>query len=173
MIIVRHAESEWNRYFGRLAIDPGIADPPLTPKGRLQAAEAAERLAGMKIARIIASPYRRTIETARIIGDILGLDITIEPLVRERCAFSCDQGTPPAELAADWPGIDFSMLEEVWWGGRIESQDAIEARGRAFLAASAGLPDRDRVAVVSHWGFIRAITGQSVGNAHILRLPAP
>ena len=30
MILVRHAESEWNVHYGRTRIDPGIADPPLT-----------------------------------------------------------------------------------------------------------------------------------------------
>ena len=34
MILVRHAESEWNRHYSRTRIDPGIPDPPLTADGR-------------------------------------------------------------------------------------------------------------------------------------------
>ncbi|MGH6912651.1 MAG: phosphoglycerate mutase family protein, partial [Geminicoccales bacterium] len=45
MILVRHAESEWNRYFSLTRVDPNIPDPPLTEVGRQQAEELIERLA--------------------------------------------------------------------------------------------------------------------------------
>ena len=106
MILVRHAESEWNRHFSRTRIDPGIPDPALTRAGRRQAARLVERLAEAEITRLMASPYRRTLETATIVGKALGLSIAVEPLIRERCVFSCDQGTPPARLAARWPDLD-------------------------------------------------------------------
>ena len=68
MILVRHAESEWNRHFSRTRIDPGIPDPPLTSRGQRQAAQLAQQLAESKVRRLVASPFRRTLETATIIA---------------------------------------------------------------------------------------------------------
>lgn len=173
MILIRHGQSEWNVPFGAYRIDMGIPDPELTDVGRDQAKLAAERLAERGATRLVTSPYRRTLETAEIIGGILALDIEVEPLVRERCAFSCDQGSSPDKLGKRWPGIDFSSLGEVWWGGGIESAAGIAQRCQQFHQISADWPDRDGVAVVSHWGFIRAATGQMVENAEIVHWPRP
>jgi len=165
MILVRHAESEWNRHFSRTRIDPGIRDPALTDVGRAQAEHLVEQLAAAGARRLLASPYRRTLETATIVARRLGLEITVEPLVRERCVYSCDLGTPKSRLAPDWPHVDFAHLDELWWGAPIESEASIRRRARAFHAKSEALADRAEVAVVTHWGFIRALTGHEVANA--------
>lgn len=168
MILVRHGEGSWNRPFHDCRIDTAIHDPALTERGREQALIVAEKLALEGVTRLVASPYRRSLETASIIAGRLGLDITVDPLVRERCAFSCDQGSPASLLAKDWPVIDFSGLEEIWWGRRIESQASIERRVGQFARAITRASDWRRVAVVSHWGFIRASTGEAVGNAELV-----
>jgi len=170
--LVRHGQSEWNVSFGAWRIDAGIPDPSLTELGREQARLTAERLAPHDIRWVITSPYSRALETAEIIATHLGVDIRVDPLVRERCAFSCDQGKSPGDLAERWPCIDFSALDEVWWGGAIESVDSIKQRCRRFFEATRDLPDRDRVAVISHWGFIRVATGRMVENAEIVHWPA-
>lgn len=168
MILLRHGESEWNRYFGTLRVDPGIADPSLTERGRAQAEAAAERLRERTIERLVTSPYTRTLETAQIIARSLGLDILVEPLVRERCAFSCDQGAAAHVLAQRWPDIDFDGLPPRWWGSRIESHEALAARAATFAQRLAKDERWRHTAIVSHWGFIRALTGHSVGNAQIV-----
>ena len=170
MLLVRHGESAWNRRFGPTRIDPGLPDPGLTPLGEEQASKAAELLAGRGIVRLVASPYRRTLQTAMLIAARLGLPVAVEPLVRERCAFSCDLGSDPAELAREWPGLALDALPAVWWGGRIESEAALERRCRVFYERASGWQDKNAVAVVSHWGFIRALTGKAVGNAEIVTL---
>jgi broad specificity phosphatase PhoE len=170
MILVRHAESEWNRHFSRTRIDPGIPDPPLTRAGRRQAARLVDALATAEIRRLVASPYRRALETATIIGNALGLAITVEPLIRERCVFSCDEGTPPGQLAALWPDLDFAHLEERWWGGAAESEVSLGRRCAAFRVKTDPLPERSHIAVVTHWGVIRALTGRELGNADCIRL---
>jgi broad specificity phosphatase PhoE len=170
MILVRHAESEWNRHFSRTRIDPGIPDPALTADGRRQAAALVETLAAAGIARLIASPYRRTLETATIVAGALDLPVAIEPLVRERCVFSCDLGTPRSQLSALWPGLDFAHLDELWWGEPDETEASLAERCIAFRVKTDQLADRREVAVITHWGFIRAITGQEVTNATLVRL---
>lgn len=170
MLLVRHAQSEWNAHFGATRIDPGLPDPPLTAEGVAQAKDAVAMLRHEGIRRLISSPYRRTLQTAAIFAETLGLGITVEPLVRERCAFSCDQGSHPDRLRAEWPGIDFGDLEPVWWGGAIESIKSLEARVQRFLAKARSIPDSQHVAVISHWGFIRGLTDQELGNVGTVRL---
>ena len=170
MILVRHAESEWNRHYSRTRIDPGIRDPALTADGRRQAEELALRLAAAGVDRLVASPYRRALETATIVAQALDLAIAIEPLVRERCVFSCDLGTPASRLTALWPALDFAHLEELWWGEPDETEASLALRCARFRAKTDPLPDRHRVAVITHWGFIRALTGQEVTNASLVRL---
>jgi glucosyl-3-phosphoglycerate phosphatase len=170
MILVRHAESEWNRHFSRTRIDPGIPDPPLTRTGRRQAAQLAEQLAEADVRRLVASPYRRALETATIIAETLAVPIIVEPLVRERCVFSCDEGTPPEQLAGHWPHLDFAHLEERWWGVPAESEVSLGERCAAFRAKTDLLPDRWHMAVITHWGVIRALTGQELTNGACIRL---
>lgn len=170
MIVVRHAESEWNRHFSQTRIDPGIPDPALTETGRLQAGQLVERLVEQGIRRLIASPYRRALETARIVARALEVRISVEPLVRERCVFSCDLGTPRSVLQRLWPELDFADLEERWWGELEESEASLALRCSAFRAKTAHLADRRRVAVISHWGFIRALTGEELANAAFVRI---
>src|SRR2546428_8471507 len=44
-------------------------DPPLSPAGRMQAERLAERVRRIGAVAIYSSPYRRAVETARIIGE--------------------------------------------------------------------------------------------------------
>ncbi len=164
MILLRHGQSEFNLHFGATRRDPGIPDPVLTELGHTQAETAASRLAERGLKRIIVSPYTRALQTAAPLVRHMGLAAQVNPLVRERYAFSCDIGSPRTELAMRWPDHDFSGIDEVWWPPVEEAEAALIARARLFQAEMAALPDwRDSV-VVCHWGFIMGLTGQSVMN---------
>ncbi len=164
MILVRHGQSDFNVIYARTRQDPGIPDPGLTAEGRRQAAAAASDLAGRNIRQVLASPYQRTLHTASIIAGQLGLPVVIEPLIRERAVFVCDVGSPRSDLAARWPKFDFGDLPERWWPEPDESETELAARCAAFRTAQARNPDWSRVVVVSHWGFIRGLTGREVPN---------
>ncbi|MGH7734815.1 MAG: histidine phosphatase family protein, partial [Gemmatimonadales bacterium] len=88
---------------------------------------------------------------------------------REHCLFHCDIGSPRSALESRWPGVDFTMLEERWWPDLDESEETLAARGQQFRRRMAGRADWERTAVITHWGFIRALTGLTVPNAHLLR----
>ena len=170
MILVRHGQSEFNVVYSVTRVDPGIPDPRLTEQGRRQARDVAGQLAGHGLTQIVASPYTRAVETAEIIATALGLSLRIEPLVREHCRFHCDIGSPRSHLAERWPGIDFSHLPERWWQHELdETEEQLAARGQDFRRVMAGRQDWPTTAIVTHWGFIRALTGQRVPNAHLLR----
>lgn len=161
--------------FSATRVDPGIPDPVLTPLGQEQAEQAAASLRAHGVTRLVASPYTRTLETATIIADRLKLPVTIEPLVRERAAFACDIGSAPGTLAQRFPSLTFGHLADPWWHDHIalgiaESHDSLAERCASFRRAMRDTHDWDRVAVITHWGFIRAMTGESVGNGTVLRL---
>jgi broad specificity phosphatase PhoE len=176
MILIRHGQSEFNAVYSVQRVDPGIPDPRLTELGRSQAAEVAAALAGEDVRRLIASPYIRTLETAEIIAAALGLAVEIEPLVRERAAFHCDIGSPPTDLKRRFPHLSFDHLDHPWWHdhvglGEPETEEALLARCESFRSRMAPAADWEHIAVVTHWGFIRGLTGQAVSNCTILRLP--
>lgn len=169
MILLRHGQSHFNVHFAKTRVDPGIIDPQLTEEGERQAREAGERLADCGVKRIIASPYWRTLHTAEIIAESLGLPVAIEPAVRERYSFVCDIGSHRRDLSQRWPSFGFGDLPERWWPEAEESEEALEVRCRGFREARLAAQDWDGLLVVSHWGFIRGLTGEAVGNGVGLR----
>jgi len=169
MILLRHGQSEFNLHFGTSRRDPGIVDARLTELGHAQAAEAARALANLPIARIVTSPYTRALQTVEPVAALLRVPVVVNPIVRERYAFACDIGAPRTDLERDWPQHDFSAIDEVWWPAVEEPADSIRARAALFRAEMAALPDWSDTLVVTHWGFILSLTGESVTNAQWLR----
>lgn len=184
MYLIRHGQSQFNAAFSVTRIDPGIVDPVLTDEGVRQAEAAAGTLIELRgqgkgegeVRRLICSPYTRALQTATIIADRLGVDVTIDPIVRERAAFHCDVGASPVELARRFPRYRFEHLEDPWWHdhvatGQPETEEALAVRGAAFRDAMRGQADYPHIAVVTHWGFIRCLTGRPPANGEIVHLP--
>jgi probable phosphoglycerate mutase len=72
--LLRHGSTEHTperRYSGR-------NDLPLSPMGRAEAAAAATRAAGLGVEAVLASPLRRTRETAEIVAGELGLPVELD-----------------------------------------------------------------------------------------------
>lgn len=67
--LVRHGESTWN-LDERLQ---GGQDPPLSPRGHVQAAALAARVAGVAFTGLYTSPLSRARETAAVCAPLLGL----------------------------------------------------------------------------------------------------
>lgn len=78
---VRHGQSTWN-VLDRL--QGHELSPPLTELGREQAGQAADALTDRDVVRLLSSPATRALETAAIIGERLGLEVEIEPLLLEK-----------------------------------------------------------------------------------------
>lgn len=173
MILVRHAQSEFNVHYSRTRIDPGIRDPALTELGVQQARAAATRLRDLVAdrptpQRILTSPYTRALQTAEILHEVLELPLEIDPIVGERCAFVCDLGSTRDELAVRFPRFAFDHLAHEWWPRQIEEEDGLMSRCEAFRARMAADAGWAGTIVVSHWGFIRGLTGETVGNCAVL-----
>jgi broad specificity phosphatase PhoE len=122
-----------------------------------------------KLSQIITSPYVRALETAGIIAEYLGLPIAVEPLVAERFCFTCDIGSPLAELQAGWPQLVFDHLPDPWWPRMEETEEVIRSRAETFRCRILN-EAWSEVALVTHWGVIRAMTGRNVPNGAVLRI---
>lgn len=153
VVLWRHGRTAWN-VAGRVQ---GSTDIPLDDIGRAQAREAAERLALLRPTRILSSDLSRARETAGVLGDLVGLDVEVEPRFREM-HFGVREGLTWEEA---WERYPDGM--RAWVEGdetQIPDSETHEAAGTRFAA---GLRDRladDRddqvVVVVAHGGVIRA-----------------
>jgi broad specificity phosphatase PhoE len=170
MILLRHGQSEFNLHFSATRRDPGIKDPRLTALGHQQAEQAAEALSRERITRILASPYTRALQTAAPVARRLGLPVQVTTQVRERYAFMCDIGSPVSSLAPAWPEHDFSHIEESWWPSEEEPEAGILERARRFRAEMSAREDWAHTLIVSHWGFILSLTGESLMNGQWIRV---
>ncbi|APU40082.1 bifunctional RNase H/acid phosphatase [Streptomyces sp. TN58] len=97
-VLLRHGETALTpqkRFSGS-----GGSDPELSPAGRRQAAAVAEALAARgTVQTVVSSPLLRCRETAQVVADRLGLDVTVE------------QGLREVDFGA-WEGLTFAEVRE-------------------------------------------------------------
>lgn len=159
LVLLRHGETPMSveRRFA------GTGDIELTEVGREQARRAARGLAGEGIEVVVASPLRRTMDTARIVAEELGLEVESEEGLRET-----DFG--------EWEGMTFGEVQERrpedlarWLADPEEAPPGGESLAAAVRRAGEG---RDKVAarhrsrkvlVVTHVTPIKALVAQALG----------
>ena len=169
MFLVRHGESEFNQAFRKTRRDPGIVDPPLKPLGVQQIQQTADFFRDKDIQFCVSSPYQRALQTSAVLFDVTIQNLIVNFLVGEQFGFSCDVGSPRSELEKKWPQVDFENLTEVWWPSEPETENAVGRRGALFLKETSNqLLNTDKLVVVSHWGFIKSLTGLSVDNGSVV-----
>ena len=128
------------------------------------------RCCRLNLSRLVSSPYARALETAGIIAAQLDLPIVDRHRWSPNASrFVCDIGSPLGELRARWPDLTFDHLPDPWWPAAEETEEMILRRSRTFGRQIAG-EFSSQVGVVTHWGFIRALTGLRVPNGAVLRI---
>ncbi|MDH5279345.1 MAG: bifunctional RNase H/acid phosphatase [Actinomycetota bacterium] len=100
-LLLRHGESihtSQKRFSGSGGDDPGLSD-----RGRWQAEQAGSWLAAAgEVDVVVASPLRRTRETAMVVAAASGADLVVDDGLRE-CAFGEWDGSTFAEVRERWP----------------------------------------------------------------------
>jgi probable phosphoglycerate mutase len=166
LILVRHGESVGNR--DRIfAVNP--ADLPLTELGYRQAREVAV-LIGAQFAPelVVASPFVRARETARVIADSLRSPLQIEPALYERDV-GAFQGQSYDALARA-PGYDGHSPWK-WRPEGGESYEDVRARAAPVLDRLAVTHLERDVVIVSHGGVMQTLWAHVTGEWRSVHVP--
>ena len=161
LVLVQHGEKT------RTAGDPG-----LTPVGRQQAARTAAFLAGRhrsgaRIDALLASPARRTRETAAPLAAALGLPVRLDARLRERMNWG---DVPPGQP------LDAFLRE---WARATADRDFVPASGESSRTAGARLlaalddlaatGPGERLVLVTHGGVTVDLLRTLVGDGAVRR----
>src|SRR5262249_12139579 len=139
IFLIRHGETEGNA--ARIVQRP---DSPLSARGVAQAERLARRLAGEGIAQIVSSDLARAMTTARHLRDVIGVPLTVDPLLQER-NFGDIRGTPYAELGLDIFAPDYGPPNGETWAVFHARVDRAWTRVQELAAVGDG-----HLAVVTH-----------------------
>ena len=164
LVLVRHGVTKHTsakKFSGGLGGD----NPPLSEEGLAQARAAADWLAGLgdRVDTVVASPVRRTRETAEVVADALGLPVEVEP------------GFAEMEFG-DWDGLTFAEVAEqdpegleAWLGSLDvpppggESFREVEKRVLGGLGRVLEQHPGRTVVVVSHVTPIKTLVAHTMG----------
>jgi broad specificity phosphatase PhoE len=161
LVLVRHGETDWNRE-GRWQ---GHSDTHLNELGREQARRVAGELRDVDV--VYSSDLARSRETADVIAGALGLDVRLDPRLRER-SFGAWEGLTVTEIEAD-----FADAHARWLAGEgagaddAEPFEAFGDRVQNFLEDVLGRHPDETVLVVAHGGSIRVIHALASGLDYV------
>ena len=168
ILLVRHGETDWNLQ-RRLQ---GHSDTPLNERGREQARALAAELADEPIDAVYSSDLVRAHETARIVAEQHGLDVTASDDLRER-HFGTWEGLHDDEIEARFPEAATGVI------GDGETREAMSRRVFDALQRIAEQHPDGHVLVVSHGGPLRTVLKhcgvdgvERIGNCQVVRIEA-
>lgn len=154
LVLWRHGQTAWN--LQRRA--QGQTDVELDEVGLRQARGAATRLASLQPAVIVSSDLVRARRTAEELGRFTGLEVQIDPRLRE-VHLGEREGHTIEEVQRLWPEI-----WHAWTHGEVpppapdgETEDEVAARASAALHdVAATLSPGETGVVVAHGGSLRS-----------------
>jgi probable phosphoglycerate mutase len=151
--LVRHGETRWNTEH-RLQ---GHEDIPLNATGVAQAAALAVALARTSFAAIYSSDLMRALDTARQVGERLGMSVERLPAARER-NFGIFQGLTRQEAEQRYPDMQVRVArrEPDFVPPEGESLRQCYERIAALLDALADRHAAQTILLVAHGGVLDA-----------------
>ncbi|KAJ5788284.1 hypothetical protein N7457_003274 [Penicillium paradoxum] len=189
--LVRHAEATHNP-----GHDITILDPPLTERGIQQCHKLCREFPFKEtVGLVMASPLRRTLQTARLgfqqsiderfyaqgsrVGVQNGARLSLEPDLQAHSSRPCDTGSDPSVLRSEfydlpWEIIELNPVFPAKEGLYASDIEALKLRGtrvqRHLQYNFEKLKDTERpdIVVVTHGGFLSFVSGQeetTVGQA--------
>lgn len=166
LVLLRHGQTEFNadsRMQGQL-------DTELSELGRAQAVAAAEVLGKRQPLLIVSSDLRRAYDTAVTLGVRTGVEVDVDPRLRETHLGDW-QGLTHTQVDAAAPGARVAWREDARWaphGG--ESRVDVAQRSVPVVAELVaaqpewGIDASDRpIVLVAHGGLIAALTAALLG----------
>lgn len=158
--LIRHGETDWN---AERRIQ-GHRDLPLNAVGLAQAEALARGLADLRADAIFSSDLLRARQTAQPLADALGLELQLDPDLRERNFGCCEGRTIDEVMTGDAivaRGLSSRQPDFVLPGGEslLQHQARIEACLARLVARHAG----QIIAVVSHGGVLDLVYRRARG----------
>lgn len=160
LVCVRHGQSQFNNE-GRIQ---GQLDPPLSELGIAQARALASALSREPIDAVFSSPLDRALSTARPLAELVGMEVQIEPRLKEINA-GVFQGLLWSEIESRFPDEAARWLahDPEFIVPEGESRSQLLERGRAAFEAVRAAGPFDRVAVFTHGGLLAAALKSLLG----------
>jgi 2,3-bisphosphoglycerate-dependent phosphoglycerate mutase len=149
LLLARHGETDWNR---DLRIQ-GSSDIELNELGLEQARSLAAELAEVEIDAVYTSDLSRARVTAEVVAAAKGLEVRLDPRLRER-SFGSWEGLGREEIVAR------REAEEDHDG---ESDEQVRARVLAAIDEIAEAHPGEQVLVVSHGGALNSLWHHALG----------
>lgn len=174
--LIRHGQSTFNMVYAETGEDPIHIDARLTPLGHEQVKLLRPIVRRNEYDLIVTSPLTRAIQTTLGLFGGLQVPFLVEAGHREWLEASCDMGRPKSMLAAEFPGLDFTHLPEIWWhdqgerdpnGICREPYETFLGRVEAFRDWLRRRPE-DRICVVGHATFFKHLAGNLMKNCEML-----
>ena len=157
--LIRHGESTWNA----LGLAQGHCDQArLTRHGEHQAWAVAAQLRGRPIGALYASDLRRALQTAAPLASVLGLPVTSDARLRERC-LGVLEGTDAAAIHPTVSGVRARRVVDA--DARPAGGESLRDFYRRVAEFADDLPALGDIAVVAHGGTVRML------NAYLRRIP--
>jgi probable phosphoglycerate mutase len=161
LILVRHGETDWNAQHRW----QGHSDTALNEAGREQARRLASELEPVDV--LYSRDLARARETAEILAQRLGLEIRLDPRLRER-GFGSWEGRTSDEIEASFPEEQQRWRDGVGAGAQDAEQfEAFAARVGSFVDEVVPQHAGEDVLVVSHGGTIRVIHALATGLDYV------
>lgn len=162
LYLVRHAQSRANAD----ALCREI-DCELTELGSRQAELVAAELRHETLTQVLASPYRRTVATAREIARASGAALALLPSCHEHHGFAPAGWIPPTRAELLWRYPDLPLVGEVpetTWHRLPETYEQVAARMLEVVATlRSAYKSADRLLLVSHASPIQQLIGVATG----------
>jgi 2,3-bisphosphoglycerate-dependent phosphoglycerate mutase len=163
--LVRHGESAPLRAGEPQPLMAGHGDPPLDTVGHEQAELVAGRLAGIPLSAIYVSSLQRTAQTAAPLSEKTGIELMVEPDLREVFLGEWEGGLYRVRAAENHPDWQRVQAEQTWdvIPGAEKAADLAVRVGGALNRIAARHPD-ERVAVFAHGGVIGMLAAIATGG---------
>ncbi|MCA9873817.1 MAG: MSMEG_4193 family putative phosphomutase [Anaerolineales bacterium] len=159
IILVRHGENDWVKKKRLAGWIPGIH---LNENGRLQAQDAAQRLANLPIQAIYSSPVTRCVETAVFIAQPHNLNITELPEIGE-VRYGKWEGAKIKKLAKkpEWNAVQHFPSRFQFPQG--EALREVQYRAVHALEALSVRHEKETILAVSHADVIKLVLAHYLG----------
>lgn len=159
--LARHGQTEWNQGMPRYC---GVTDVELNEMGRAQAQALANRLRQSPPEAIYASPLKRALVTAQIVGKILNVPVTVERGFRE-IHYGAWEGLTHPEILTEHGDVRARWEQDPATEKPPGGETGIEVAERALAALRRTLEEKGHRSflIVSHKTVLRLILCATLG----------